>query len=98
MSLGLLDKYSALECAACKGAGQTAPRCSACGYRVAPEHLVAEITSHTHTREGLVDVPSYPSGNPATGPTYWDTYVQTYTDTTYEVFDAAGNRRSNYTA
>lgn len=57
--------------------------------------MVVEIISHANVRQELVDFPYYPSGNPATGPTYWRTSIQTYTDTTYEFVDAAGGRRNS---
>jgi hypothetical protein len=52
---------------------------------VAPEHYVVEVEHSTRTEEYMVNAPVYPSGNPATGPTYYQPAVRRSTVPKVEV-------------
>src|SRR5947209_390404 len=73
-----LAMVSALECDACKAAANSSPHpCSHCGLPIAPAHYVQDVHRSTESRNYAVDAPYYPSGNPATGPTYFGTASRT---------------------
>jgi hypothetical protein len=94
VSPGLISCCSALECAKCREAGTSATDCATCGCKIAPEHLVVKFVRHVYREEYPIVRPFYPSGNPATGPTYMEPAVGVTTHTQYEVIDGRGSKRS----
>lgn len=87
-----MKNYSADSCKLCASAGATAPRCGGCGRRVAPQHLVVDVRRQVREDRQLVDRPFYPSGSPATGPTYWEPHVEVSRYSLYELTYADGHR------
>jgi hypothetical protein len=82
----------ASDCQRCLGTPNDSPVCARCSFPVAPEHYVIEVKQRHRSRQELFEYPFYPSGHPATGPTYWEQAVRTIDESDYEISYADGGR------
>lgn len=91
-----MGNYSVDSCELCVSEAAAGPRCSECGRRVASRHLVVRVRERDQEERYSSGRPIYPSGNPATGPTYWEPYTAVTHYTFYELTYADGHQdRSN---
>ena len=85
--LGGSEGLSPTLCDACKAASSNAGGhvCQVCGYAIAPKHYVENIKRSVSVTHDTFDVPFYPSGNPATGPTHYRSAASSRQHQTIEV-------------